>query len=645
KLLQCLYALRLERTLTKREILEQYLNRAEFGAGCMGVEAASRRYFGKSARNLTIAEAALLAALPQAPTAYNPLKDPGRARGRQLRILQKMNKRGKISQEEYRLASEEDVRIGGFLPRLHAMHFTDYVLSKSPKPGKIKTTLDLDLQIYLEKLVSDHVASLKREGLTNAAVLVLDNNDGGILAMAGSADYWSEPSGSVNGTISLRQPGSTLKPFTYALAFENGKTPACIVADIETEYIGSKGELFSPKNYSRTFNGPVLMREALGRSLNVPAIRTLNYAGLETFLDRLHQAGFKSLSRDANYYGLGITLGNGEVTLLELAQGYAMFARGGYPLTAREVMGQVNEKNEKRVFSERVCFLITDILSDDLLRIQAFGAANPLLFDFPFAIKTGTSANWRDSWAVGYCKDFTIAVWAGDFEGATMDRISGSIGAGPLFNKVLNLMVYGHSVPRIPVLPKPPAGVEQIMVCPLSGMTPGEYCPSSRPVFVLEEKDARPVCDVHRKIRIDRRNGLLASNNCPSRYTEERVFAVLPPRFARWQAENSTIPVPPHTYSPLCPQDGITANALVVTSPRKGEKYLIEPGYNLSTQTIALKGEVDPPLPYVNWMVDGKTVASVSWPYTADWKLTKGKHVIKMSGGGMESEPVEIEVR
>ncbi|NLG17366.1 MAG: penicillin-binding protein 1C [Fibrobacter sp.] len=645
KLLQCLYALRLERTLSKREILEQYLNRAEFGAGCMGVEAASRRFFGKSARDITTAEAALLAALPQAPTAYNPLKDPAKARERQSRILQKMLRRAKLSEEEFKLASEEEVRIGGFLPRLHAMHFTDFVLSQSPEPGKIITTLDLNLQTYLEKLVSDHVSSLKRDGLTNAAVVVLDNNDGGILAMAGSADYWSEPSGSVNGAVSLRQPGSTLKPFTYALAFENGKTPASIVADIETEYIGSKGELFSPKNYSHTFNGPVLMREALGRSLNVPAIRTLNFAGLETFLDRLHQAGFKSLSRDANYYGLGITLGNGEVTLLELAQGYAMFARGGYPVTAKAVMDQKIEPGKKRVFSEQISFLITDILSDDLLRIQAFGAVNPLLFDFPFAIKTGTSANWRDSWAVGYCKDFTLAVWAGDFEGATMDRVSGSIGAGPLFNKVLNLMVYGNSVPRIPVMPKPPAGVEQITVCPLSGMTPGEYCPSSRPAFVLAEKNVRPVCDVHRKIRIDKRNGLLASGNCPSRFTEERVFAVLPSRFAQWQAENGSLPVPPHSYSPLCPQGGITANALVITSPRPGEKYLIEPGYSMATQSIALKGECDPPLPDVNWEVDGKIVAKAKWPYTADWKLSKGKHVIRMSGGGMKSDPVEIEVR
>lgn len=229
--------------------------------------------------------------------------------------------------------------------------------------------------------------------------------------------------------------------------------------------------------------------------------------------------------------------------------------------------------------------------------------------DASTAIKTGTSANWRDSWAVGYSTDFTVAVWAGDFEGATMNQVSGSIGTDPLFNKVVRLMVYGNAVPRIPVLPRPPQGVDQVTVCPLSGMTPNEFCPSSRQIYVLRERARRPRCDVHRKVRIDKRNGLLASDCCPSRNVKEVVYAVLPARFARWQAENGNLPVPPFTYSPLCPQAGIAAHALVITSPRAGERYLMEPGYNPATQTIALKGEADPPLPKVDWEVNGKSIA------------------------------------
>jgi penicillin-binding protein 1C len=217
----------------------------------------------------------------------------------------------------------------------------------------------------------------------------------------------------------------------------------------------------------------MLLREALGRSLNVPAIRICNVVGVGPLLDRLHAAGFASLRQGADYYGLGLTLGNGEVTLLELAQGYAMFARGGLAVRAHGLAG-VPEVPE-RVFSEQASYLITDILSDEMLRIKAFGAANPLLFDFPFAVKTGTSANWRDSWAVGYSSAFTVAVWAGDFSGATMNQISGAIGAGPLFNKAVTSMVYGSSVPHLPVLPRPPPGLELISVCPLSG---GCYCTS-----------------------------------------------------------------------------------------------------------------------------------------------------------------------
>jgi penicillin-binding protein 1C len=645
KISQCAFALRLERSLSKRKILEHYLNRAGFGAGCIGIEAASRRYFGKSSHSLTIAESALLAALPQSPTILNPLVSPAKAKRRQQKILSFMYKRKIITREEYTLGISEQIKLGGTLPQLHAMHFTDYVLSQKPKPGPVTTTLNLDLQLHLEKMVADHVASLRSQGLTNAAIIVLDNTNGEILAMVGSSDYWKLPSGSVNGATSLRQPGSTLKPFTYALSFEKGKTPATIVADIETEYVGSKGNLFSPRNYSHTFHGPVLMREALGKSLNIPAIRLLNFIGVEPLLERLHQCGFTSLNQGADHYGLGLTLGDGEVTLLELVEGYAMFARGGTAVKSHAILNSSDTTQPKSVFSKEICFLITDILSDEQVRVEAFGLLNPLIFDFPFALKTGTSANWRDSWVIGYCKDYTVGVWCGDFEGATMNEISGAVGAGPLFNRVVNLLVYGSSIPRIPIMPAPPPGVEQISICPLSGLRPGDYCPTSKTVYVLKEATDRPVCDVHRKLRIDSRNGLLASDHCPSRYVKEHVFVVLPPKFARWQTDYGTFPLPPVTYSPLCPQCGITANALVITSPRNGERYLIEPGYNISTQSIPLKGESDPPLPYIHWTIDGKNFTKTEWPYTAAWPLSKGKHQIRMSGGGMISDPVEIEVR
>jgi len=515
-------ALRLERALSKDDILTQYLNRAYYGAGTTGIEAASRRYFGKPGLHLSLAEAALLAGLLKAPSDLNPVQNPEAAQKRQRFVLKRMLDTGRIHIKEFERACREPLNIKEHPPELAAMHFTDYVLSQNIPPGDVKTTLDSGLQEQIEELVAQHVKSLESGGLTNAAVVVLDNRDGSIRAMVGSTDYWGGDSGCVNGTISRRQPGSTLKPFTYALAFEKGFTPASVVADIETRYLGKCGTLFSPRNYSEKLYGPVLMKEALGRSLNVPAVRVANAVGIHDLLTRLRAVGFTSLDNDADFYGLGLTLGNGEVTLLELAQGYAMFARDGIPCRAKSITDPDTDpdtaemKQDSRVFSEVTCFLITDILSDERLRIRAFGAANPLLLDFPMAIKTGTSSNWRDNWVVGYTRRYTVAVWTGDFEGNPMNQMYGAIGAGPLFHKIANLVVRRSAIPEMPTRPEPPPGVEQVVVCSLSGKTQTEHCPNCRTLYVPKTDRPRSQCRMHRLIRIDKRNGLLASERFPA---------------------------------------------------------------------------------------------------------------------------------
>ncbi len=643
KIFQIISAKRIDSAFDKNTILLHYLNRATYGAGTVGIEAASQKYFGKPNRHLSLAEAAFLAGLLKAPTILNPQTNFDEAKIRQLIVLEAMLNNEKITRQNYEQACREIIRIEEKSPVLRAMHFTDFVLSQIKTPGDIYTTLDMNLQVEIEELVKDHVQSYKAGGLTNASVIVINNENGAILSMVGSSDYWNPKSGSVNGVISLRQPGSALKPFTYALAFENGKTPATIVADIETRYLSGDGNLFIPRNYSENLYGPVLMHDALGRSLNIPAIRTLNYVGIDCLLARLHRLGFLSLKNKPEHYGLGLTLGNGEVTLLELAQGYAMFARKGLICKAHFLVDSLVQESE-RAFSEDICFLITNILSDEGLRIQAFGAANPLLFDFPIAIKTGTSTNWRDNWVIGYTNKYTIAVWAGDFEGGVMNRLSGSVGAGPLFHKIVEVVINRGSSTEIPIKIQPTQGVEQIIVCPLSGMTPTENCPYSRSIYVLSESKSRPPCDVHKKIRIDNRNGLLASDKCPSQYVQEKVFDVLPRQYATWQATHHSNK-PPTRFSPLSPPDGITADALVITSPHDGDIYLIEPGYNYQTQTIQFNGEVDPFVPEIQWLVDGRKHTTSVWPYNATWRLSKGKHRIVMSNGNNKSDPVYIEVR
>ncbi|HET8541434.1 MAG TPA: penicillin-binding protein 1C [Anaeromyxobacter sp.] len=643
KLAQAFDAWRIEAALGKAEILEQYLNRAPYGAGTVGVEAASERYFGKPVQHLSLAEAALLAGLPQAPTTLNPLRGPERAVARQRVVLARMRAEGLATREEVAAAAAEPLRFAAAPPAPVAMHFTDWVLSGRTGPGDVRTTLDLELQRQVEGLATAHVRALSRGGLTQAAVVVLDNATCDVLAMVGSTDYWSGRAGSVNGALAPRQPGSALKPFVYALAFDRGFTPASVVADVPTQYLDARGLVMRPRNYSERFSGPVLMGEALGRSLNVPALRVANAVGLPNVVAALRDLGFTSLDRSAEHYGLGVALGNGEVTLVELAQAYAALARGGVTCRAR-ARADAPVDPGKRVFSEPVSFLVGDVLADEGLRARAFGAANPLLLGFPIAVKTGTSTNWRDNWAAGYTDRHTVAVWTGDFAGNPMNQLSGAIGAGPLFAGVARLLVQRGAVPHVPRPPVAPDGVERAPVCPLSGMAPGPHCPAAASVWVPAGGAHRRQCTWHRKVRIDRRNGLLASDRCPDALATEQVFEVLPPAYAEWEAEHTTMR-PPTRWSPACPAQGPVADAVVITHPRDRDVFVLEPGYDRATQSVRLTAEVDPAAAEIAWLVDGERVALVRWPYEASLPLTRGAHRVEASAEGRRSQPVRIEVR
>ena len=388
----------------------------------------------------------------------------------------------------------------------------------------------------------------------------------------------------------------------------------------------------------------MLAGEALGRSLNVPAVRLANAAGLDGVLATLHRAGFSTLEEDAGHYGLGLTLGNGEVTLVDLAQGYAALARGGRSCRARFTADAPSPPGE-RVVSPQAAWLVTDVLTDEALRVRAFGAGNPLRFPYPVAVKTGTSMNFRDSLAVGYTDRYTVAVWAGDFEGRPMDQLSGAVGAGPLFRQVMDHVVGRGAVDARPAPTPPPPGIEQMAVCALSGQAPGDHCPHARSLHApAGAVDPDLPCDWHRVVRIDRRNGLRAGERCPSAFVEERVMTQLPSAYARWEAAHATERAPTE-WSPLCPPDGHAVDALVVTHPRGDDVYLVEPGYTRTTQTLELSVEVDPPVPSVTWVVDGQPVAEAPWPYEATWRLEPGQHEVWVEVDGRRSDPVPFRVR
>ncbi len=396
KILEAWYALRLERTLSKQEILLQYLNRVPYGNGTFGAEAASRLYFDKPAAHLSLAQAAFIAGLPNSPSASNPYRSLHRALGRERFILRHMYDRRIISKDDYEEAVCETVSIVDPQRHFRAPHFTEMVLRAIPEENRkdiseIRTTVDYDVQNAVELLLKGHIAALRRKNVTNGAVVVLDNSSGDVIALAGSVDFFdSLHDGQVNGALARRQPGSALKPFTYGLALESGLTTSAILPDLPYSVAGEdvSDAGFSPENYDRKFHGPVRLRTALACSYNVPAIRVVERVGVDALLQRLHNAGFASLDHQASYYGLALTLGDGEVTLLELARAYSVLARGGVFRKERMILETRNLTGDtsafvtldscRQVFSPQVSYLLTDILSDNDARVPAFGLDSPL---------------------------------------------------------------------------------------------------------------------------------------------------------------------------------------------------------------------------------------------------------------------------
>ena len=345
-------------------------------------------------------------------------------------------------------------------------------------PGPVRTSLDLPLQLTLEAEVRHTVETLSDRGASQAAAVVLDNATGEVLAWVGSPDFWADTAGQVDMVTSPRQPGSALKPFLYALAFDRGYTPASILPDIARVYQTSTGP-YHPRNYDRRFHGPVRAREALASSYNLPAVDLASRVGIGSLLHVLHEAGFASLGRSAEYYGLGLSLGNGDVTLLELANGYRALANGGVWRPWRWRAAEPGEPAEpgRRIATARSAALVLDILDDPVARVPGFGVETPLDFPFPVAAKTGTSRHFTDNWAVGAAGGFTVAVWVGNFSGRPMDGVSGVSGAGPLLHRAV-LATAGRHPPG--ALPTPQAaGAVPVLICRLSGLRATPQCPSA----------------------------------------------------------------------------------------------------------------------------------------------------------------------
>jgi penicillin-binding protein 1C len=655
KLEEMVLAGRLERRLgSKRAVLLHYLNRAPYGNGTFGAEAAARRYFNKPASELSLAEASLLAALPRSPTGYNPFHPRRRRRllRRQRHILALMAAQGRITADQHRRALAEPIAWESAARPFRAPHLTRRVLAHplARRAARIVTTIDPALQKTVEEAARQKIERLSRQGVKNAAVLVVENATGEVLAYVGSVDFFDErDAGQVDGTLALRQPGSTMKPFTYALALEQGQTPATILADLPAHFATRQGD-YHPRNYDDTFHGPVRLRVALGSSFNVPAVRTAEAVGVDRLLSRLRALGVGSLSLSASHYGLGLTLGNGEVTLQELTAAYAALARGGRYLPLRLVRrihtldGRVLEPRPpraRRVFGRRVAHLVTHMLADPAARLPAFGRDTVLDVGFPAAVKTGTSKDFRDNWTVGYSEQVTVGVWVGNFAGDSMQNVSGITGAGPLWAEAIIAAQAGRES-RF----HPPPGVVRRSICPLSGQLAGPGCGAATEELFIAGTEPRAVCAWHREVAIDTRNGLLAPPACPPAHVERRPMTVYPPRFRRW-AHSRGHPAPPTASSPLCAPDATRVARVRIRFPQKGDRYFVDPDLRRAYQRIPLEATVHGrAAPEVRWRVNGRLVARAPYPYSARWPITRGRHTIVAElPGGARSPAVTVTVR
>jgi len=481
KVRELVYALRMERAVSKSAILEQYLNRAYYGNGAYGIEAAAQTYFDKPATSLSVGEATLLAIVPRAPTAYDPVEHLDRALRRRAHVFGLLVERGLMTQAEVARASEQTLTPALHEKPLLAPHFTDWVLRSLPadvraRGGEVRTSLDLDLQQRLERRVAEHVDELGKRNLQQAGVVVLDTQSGEVLAMVGSAGF-DETDGQINIVTRRRHPGSALKPFVYALAIEQGDNPASIaydIHDVPSEY--------RVKTLTQKEHGPVRYRAALAGSFNLAAVHVLEKVGTARLMSVLRRAGVGALSGDADTYGLRLALGSAKVRLVDLAAAYGFLVKGGRVrppqavLEIRDGDGRIDRPArplERRIFSPQTSWLVMDMLADPEARREVFGQELPLDLPFRVAAKTGTSRGFADTVAIAVTNEVTVAAWGGNFDGTPTHGLVAMQSAAPLVRA--GLLLYAGGKPL--TLPEPPSGITTAYVCPLSGELVSADCP------------------------------------------------------------------------------------------------------------------------------------------------------------------------
>jgi penicillin-binding protein 1C len=680
KLREAALAWQMTRVLSKDRILELYLNQINYGGMAYGVEAASQTYFGKAASELLLPECALLAGLPQAPGAYNPFTNPDLARGRQSIVLGLMEKQGYITSEERVNAEGTPLSYNPVPYPIEAPHFiwiikdqvdklvSDGILS-SGQSLIVRTTLDLDAQHFAEMALKRRIEGFKnKEGglsqnVNNAALVALNPRNGEILALVGSADFFDESiHGALDMAISPRQTGSAFKPFIYALALDPTRTTrwsaATSILDVSRTFTIRDGTPYTPLNYDESEHGPVSVRTALGSSLNIPAVKTLQAVGIEDTIDLAHRLGITSLSAAGNY-DLSLALGGGQISLLELSTAYAALANNGYftgntsILDIHDADGNLLYEPDRppplQIFDPRVAWLINDILSDDSARSIGFGPDSTLKLDRTAAVKTGTTSNFHDNWTIGYTPDLLVGVWVGNSGYEAMHNVTGLSGAAPIWHEVMRGLLQGRPDHRFTL----PDGLTQVEVCDLSGLLPTSACPRTRTEWFIAGTEPMLTDTTYQQVWIDTLTNALADDSTPNERLRSITALNLPVEAQSW-ARKQGLPLLADyslsldsgsvTVAPLTEQ-APNSTALILFSPHPNTTYRMDPNFDPSAQQLQIEVTVGQGVSQVTIWVDGNLFATVSSPpYQAWWTLSAGEHQFWAEGVNANGETVKSNV-
>ncbi len=614
KSLEALRAFQLELRYSKRQLLEVYFNIAPYGGNIEGVAAAAWLYFGKEPSQLSLSEAALLTVIPNSPNANRPDLHPKQAViGRNLVLKQLLNQQ-QVSLKEYREAAAETINFSRQdLPKV-APHFCRDLMLKYNQ-ARLYTTLNRHYQQIAEDLLRIHLNRLAAEGITNGAIVVIDNETHEILSMVGSGDFYDDyNNGQVNGATAPRSPGSALKPFIYGLAIEKGLiSPAHYLEDVPTDFSG-----YAPENYDRTFNGMISARAALERSLNLPAIALEQALGEKGLYWLLHEANVASL-RSRNHYGLSIAIGGCEINLLDLSILYSCMASGGQLVRPRSLKAE-RESAAVEIFQPGTAYIITDILTGlrrpDLPSCWEFSSLPQV------AWKTGTSYGHRDAWSIGYNPRYTIGVWVGNFNGKGARNLVGAEVAAPILFELMNSICRNR---QIPWFSQPPS-VETREVCGLSGQLPGPHCPTLVREYYLPDRSPDKICECHYVVEVDLATGFrLPPGYGGDRKSKTKVYVQYPPKVGTWM-DSCGFKV--DRLPELLPdwQGLLPGTAPIIRSPSLDCQYRLREGIPLQFQKICCEASVGSDVQRIFWFIDGKLLGVVKPGERCFYTPEVGKH-------------------